>query len=155
MTPRRFRWHRFSAVLQFDPTGTVEILVGFCFLIIPGIFLAVGPSGLPGNAFWYFSQLGFTELRLGGLVIILGLLQIWGAATNWYAVRAWIAFGAQFSLVAIVVAYCRSGLAERWAVAYLVGTVFAEVYIAWRCWHERPDPLPVGQIGTSTDATTR
>jgi hypothetical protein len=155
MTPRRFRWHRFSAVLRFDPTGTAEVLIAFCFVIIPGFFFLFGVSGLPPHVYWYFWKLGFTESLLGGWLILGGMAQLWGLATNWYTGRAWIAVAVEFSLMSIVVAYIRSGYTQRLSVAYLVGTILAEMFIAWRCWHERPDPSPSREVGMRANATTQ
>jgi ABC-type Na+ efflux pump permease subunit len=138
MMMRRFRISRVQQILRNDPTGAIELIIAICYVILPGIFLAHGHTDLPNMTSDVFSTIGFTEPRMGLFAIVLGGLQVWGAGTAWYVARASIATAISMSLAAVIVGYCLTGYAERATVPLMVGTVLAEMFVSWRCWHERP-----------------
>lgn len=138
MAPKKFRWWRLRKVLQSDPTGTLEIVIALCFVLVPGVAMASGGSQMPARAEALLSALYITPRVVGVAAILMGAAQLWGAGTDWYRARAWISTVIAVCLTWVVVAYWTTGYNWLWTVPLMVGTILSEGFIAWRCWHERP-----------------
>ena len=146
MAPRRFRLSRISLILS-DPTRTVEVIVAICNFIIPGIALMSGTSQIPLATELLLAQLLVNEHVIGVAAICIGASQVYAAGTDWHDLRGAIATGAACLIIALAVGYWFTGYGNRQVVSLMVGTVFAELFIAWRCYHEKPDPLPSNRDG--------
>lgn len=139
MAPKRFRFSRLMRIVHEDPTATLELVVSFCYIIIPSVCLIIQRVYLPPITSDLFGAFGFSEQRMGFFALAFGILQIWGAGTHWYVVRAWIATILACSLSAVVLAYWFTGYMGRPTVPFMMGTVLSQMFISWRCWHERPN----------------
>lgn len=147
MAPQ-FRWRRIDRILTEDPTALVEVILAVFFILIPGVAQASGHSDMPALSEWYFFKLGFTEDVIGCYLITFAILQLWGAGTEWYRVRAAIAFVIGVALIGMVNAYVLAGYGERQTVYNMIGVILAEGFVSFRCLVERPrgvgpfDPSP-------------
>jgi hypothetical protein len=134
MTPKRFRIHRIVRIMFTDPTGAIEAIVSFCYIFLPGLSLAINQTEFPAGIHHFLKN----EHTIGLILVILASVQLWGAGTEWYKVRAIISSIIAAAVAVIVLAYGFSGELWRWTVPMMSGTVLVEMFIAWRNWHERP-----------------
>ncbi len=143
MAPRRFRVSRFSLIMH-DPTRSIEFIVGLCNVVVPGIPLALGASEIPAVVIHMLSNAHFSDQFIGVAAVLFGLAQIWGSGTDWYSARALIATAIGCLLVSLVAAYWWTGFDYRPTPWLMAGTAVAEMFLAWRCWHEKPVPVELG-----------
>jgi hypothetical protein len=136
MAPHRFRWSRVQRVLYTDPTALLELLVTVFYCLMQGIFLAVGQTQMPGPVESWLLWSGLTSERFGLSLVLLALLQIWSAGTEWYKVRGWISFTIAFNALFVALAYWFAGVTDRFVFPFLLGTIGIEGFLAARDWHE-------------------
>lgn len=140
MAPRRFRASRLALILS-DPTRIVEAVVALCNVIIPGTAMMIGVTGFPQPTAWLLDRFLPGEQFIGAVAIMLGIAQIWAAGTDWYDARGLIATLIFCSLIVIIVAFWWTGFENRPTPYLMTGTVLAEMFLAWRCYHEKPVPV--------------
>lgn len=131
---RRFRWSRFQQILR-DPTRTAEVLIGICFVLLPGVMMMLSPSQVSVTVGLYLEHYGITDGLVEAGLILAGFSQIYGAGTEWYRLRGWLAFGIGSSALTVFTAYFAAQESALLIVAVLPGIVLSEGFIAWRCWH--------------------
>lgn len=138
MAPRRFRLSRIGLIMR-DPTRLAEVMLALCNVIVPSTALAFGQSAFPmatENLLW---ELFLNNHVIGVSGILLGCAQLWGAGTNWYAFRSNVATAIFCGLIALVTAFILTGHDQRPTVPLMIGTIFGQMFVAWRTWHEKPD----------------